>query len=138
MANRYMRLDKFLSNLGYASRKEIKSYLKKEAVTVNGQIIRDSSYDIDPNNDVVTFFDDPVFYKEKVLLMLNKPKGYLSSNVDEVYPSVLNLFPLKYRRLGLNVAGRLDQDTTGLYWSQMMEFYCITSSLPIRKSIRLI
>lgn len=46
--------------------------------------------------------------------MLNKPKGYLSSNVDEVYPSVLNLFPLKYRRLGLNVAGRLDQDTTGL------------------------
>lgn len=109
-----MRLDKFLSNLGYASRKEIKSYLKKEAVTVNGQIIRDSSYDIDPNNDAVTFFDDPVFYKEKVLLMLNKPKGYLSSNVDEVYPSVLNLFPLKYRRLGLNVAGRLDQDTTGL------------------------
>lgn len=88
--------------------------MKKEAVTVNGQIIRDSSYDIDPNNDVVTFFDDPVFYKEKVLLMLNKPKGYLSSNVDEVYPSVLNLFPLKYRRLGLNVAGRLDQDTTGL------------------------
>lgn len=60
-----MRLDKFLSNLEYASRKEIKSYLKKEAVTVNGQIIKDSSYDIDPNNDVVTFFDDPVFYKEK-------------------------------------------------------------------------
>lgn len=46
--------------------------------------------------------------------MLNKPKGYLSSNVDEVYPSVLNLFPLKYRRLDLNVAGRLDQDTTGI------------------------
>lgn len=70
--------------------------------------------------------------------MLNKPIGYLSSNVDEVYPSVLNLFPLKYRRLGLNVAGRLDQDTTGLLLVTMMEFYCITSSLPIRKSIRLI
>lgn len=65
MAKRYMRLDKFLSNLEYASRKEIKSYLKKEAVTVNGQIIRDSSYDIDPNNDVVTFSMIPYFIKKR-------------------------------------------------------------------------
>ena len=46
--------------------------------------------------------------------MLNKPKGYVSATDDSRLPTVLELLPEKYKRLGLFPCGRLDRDTTGL------------------------
>lgn len=109
-----MRLDKLLANLGYASRKDLIEYFKRGAIKVNGIVVKDRGLLVDPERDVVSFLDEELFYKESLLIMMNKPKGYISSNVDELYPSVLNLLPPKLKRLNLNIAGRLDQDTEGL------------------------
>lgn len=109
-----MRLDKLLANLGYASRKDLIEYFKRGAIKVNGTVVKDRGLLVDPERDVVSFLNEELFYKESLLIMMNKPKGYISSNVDELYPSVLNLLPPKLKRLNLNIAGRLDQDTEGL------------------------
>lgn len=109
-----MRLDKFLCNLKYGSRKEIKDLCKKKQVKVNDKIITDSSFMLDLSKDCVYVDDKKVFYKENITIMINKPQGYICSNVDEAYPSLLNLLPEHFRRFDFNFAGRLDVDTEGL------------------------
>lgn len=109
-----MRLDKFLSNLKYGSRKEIKDLCKKKLVRVNEKIITDSSFLLDLSKDSIYVNDEKVFYQQTITLMINKPKGYICSNVDEDYPSLLRLLPKKYQRFDFNFAGRLDVDTEGL------------------------
>ncbi len=109
-----MRLDKFLSNLKYGSRNEIKKLCKKGLILVNGVVIKNSDIDINPTVDVVTVEMTEVFYKDNITLIMNKPAGYICSNVDEKYPSVLRLLDSKYARFDFNIAGRLDVDTEGL------------------------
>ena len=109
-----MRLDKFLANLKYGSRSQIKKMCKDGAISVNDKIVKNSDLDINPNIDLVRICNEEIFYKEKITLMFNKPKGYICSNVDEVYPSLLNLLEEKYKRFDFKFGGRLDQDTLGL------------------------
>lgn len=109
-----MRVDKLLVNLKYGSRKEIKQIMRKKRVTVNDEIITDSSVNIDPNKDVVKLDDEVVVYKENILLMLHKPAGYVSANHDSLHKTVFELLEEPYSRMDLNIAGRLDIDTEGL------------------------
>ena len=109
-----MRLDKFLSNLNYGSRTEIKELCKKGLVLVNGLAVKSSQESIDPKTDIINICGEEVFYKEDLILMMNKPSGYICSSKDELYPSILNLLEEKYRRLNLLIVGRLDVDTEGL------------------------
>ena len=109
-----MRLDKFLANLGYGSRKEVKKLIDDGRILVDGVFAHQVDMKIDENKNKVFVDLEEVYYNPNLVIILNKPKNYVSSNIDEVYPSVLNLIDEKYRRLGLNIAGRLDQDTTGL------------------------
>lgn len=110
----FMRLDKFLANLKYGSRNEIKKYTKMGLIEVNGYVVKKADIDINPNSDIVLFDGVEVFYKEKITLIMNKPAGYICSTVDEVYPSLLKLLDEKYMRFEFNFAGRLDADTEGL------------------------
>ena len=109
-----MRLDKFLANLKYGSRNEIKKLVKDGLVSVDDIIVKKYDVDINPNNNCVKVSGKEVFYKEKITIMINKPSGYICSNKDELYPSLLNILDEKYRRLAFNFAGRLDYDTLGL------------------------
>jgi len=109
-----MRIDKFLSNLNYGSRTEIKELCKKGLVLVNGLVVKSSQESIDPKIDKVRVCGEEVFYKEDLILMMNKPCGYICSSKDELYPSILNLLEEKYQRLNLLIVGRLDVDTEGL------------------------
>ena len=109
-----MRLDKFLVNLKYGSRNDIKKLCKNSLIKVNGQIVKDSDLNIDPNHDDIMVEDEKVFYKENITLIMNKPAGYICSTVDEKYPSLLRLLDEKYSRFDFNFAGRLDWDTEGL------------------------
>ena len=109
-----MRLDKFLSSLKYGSRNDIKKLCKNKAVKVNGEIVKNSDVYIEPNSDIVSVNDEVVFYKEDITLMMNKPSGYICSNVDEVHLSLLRLLDEKYSRFDFKFAGRLDWDTEGL------------------------
>lgn len=109
-----MRLDKFLSNMKYGSRNDIKKLCKNNLIKVNGQIIKKADLNIDPNVDIVEVDEEIVFYKENITLIINKPRGYICSNVDELYPSLLKILDEKYSRFGFKFAGRLDWDTEGL------------------------
>lgn len=109
-----MRLDKLFVQLKYGSRKEIKGYAKKKRITVNGTVIVDTSTQVDPNTDDIFFDDEKVIFKENILLMLHKPKGYVCANHDVMHKTVFDLLDEPYSRLPLNIAGRLDIDTEGL------------------------
>ena len=109
-----MRLDKFLSSLKYGSRNDIKKLCKNKSIKVNGEIVKTADFYIEPNSDVIEVNNEIVFYKESITLMMNKPSGYICSNVDEVYMSLLRLLDDKYSRFDFKFAGRLDWDTEGL------------------------
>lgn len=107
-----MRLDCYLSRNGYGSRKEVKELIKKKNVKINDLICLDSSFKV-KNDDIVKVDDVIVENLIDNVLMINKPAGYISSLVDEKYPSIMNLIDEKYHKL-YRLVGRLDYDTTGL------------------------
>ncbi|CCV63823.1 Ribosomal small subunit pseudouridine synthase [Alteracholeplasma palmae J233] len=108
------RLDQFLSQLKYGSRKEVNELIKKKIVKINQNRVLDGKTKFDPLRSIVTIDGTEVYYRENIYLMMNKPSGYLSSNIDEKYPSVLNLLEDKYKRFDFKIAGRLDWDSEGL------------------------
>lgn len=107
-----MRLDKFLANSGVGTRSEVKRLIKNKRVKVNGEIIKNDSFDVDETKDIVVFDDLEVKYKKFYYVLLNKPKGYVSATIDNVYPPVTDLIP-EFAFAKLNPVGRLDVDTTG-------------------------
>lgn len=109
-----MRIDKLISETGFASRSEAAKAAKKGNVTVNGVPVKDLSRHIDPEKDVVTFFGEVVSYQKNVYLMMNKPEGYVSSTDDPSAPIVLELLDERLQKLGLFPCGRLDKYTVGL------------------------
>lgn len=108
-----MRLDKFLSNCGVGTRSEVKRLIKNKRVKVNGEIIRSDSFNVSESKDIVLFDDLQVKYKEFYYILLNKPQGYVSAVIDNVYPPVTDLLP-EYAFAKLFPVGRLDVDTTGV------------------------
>ena len=108
-----MRLDKFLGNMGVGTRSEVKQLLKKGAVKVNQNIVKLPKLHVNPNSDEIMVNDEVVSYIDKVYIMLNKPKGYISATEDEVHPTIIDLIP-EYAHLNIFPVGRLDKDTEGL------------------------
>ena len=109
-----MRIDKFLSMQGIASRKEAARVAKCGGVTVDGVVVRDLSVHINPDSQRVSYMGMPVAYSEFVYIMLNKPEGYVSATDDKSLPFVTELLDERYRRMELFPVGRLDKDTVGL------------------------
>lgn len=109
-----MRIDKFLSECGLASRKEAAKAARSGGITVNGATVKDTSLHIDPEKDAVTFLGKRVEYHKFIYILLNKPEGYVSATEDKHSPYVTELLPEEYRKMGLFPVGRLDKDTVGL------------------------
>ena len=107
-----MRLDKFLANQGYGSRKEVKALIKQKRVSVNDEIAKRDDVKIDEFHDVVKVDDETVAYEEFVYYMLYKPAGYVSATEDRL-PTVMDLFEEFIPKDSFPV-GRLDIDTEGL------------------------
>lgn len=109
-----MRLDKFLSNAGIGSRKEVKTLIKQERVRVNNHIIKSEKFNIDENVDEVFLDDERIIYQDFYYFLLNKPKNYVSSTkMERNYPPVTDLVS-EYDFVDLFPVGRLDVDTTGV------------------------
>ena len=108
-----MRLDKMLAHLGYGSRKEVKEYIRKGYVMVNGDTITNDDFKVDEENDEIIFLDQELHYEKMLYFILNKPDGYVSATYDSKDPIVLDLIEGHENR-GLFPVGRLDKDTTGL------------------------
>ena len=109
-----MRIDKFISELGIASRKEASKVAKSGGVVVNGVAVKDLSVHIVPERDTVIFQGRELSYKKYVYVMLNKPEGYVSATEDSKLPVVTELLSEELQARGLFPVGRLDRDTLGL------------------------
>lgn len=109
-----MRLDKFLADMNFGSRKETKQLIKKGGVSVNDQTIRSDKYQVDEKKDQVKVDGAIVTYQKDFYYMLNKPAGVVSATVDNFDETVLDLFDDEDFREDLFPVGRLDKDTEGL------------------------
>ena len=107
-----MRLDKYISQVTDYSRKQVKALLKANLVTLDGQTVSDPSLHI-VTNQVVAVDGETLSSPSARYFMLNKPLGYICATKDSSHPVVLDLLdePNKDK---LQIAGRLDIDTTGL------------------------
>lgn len=107
-----MRLDKYLSNMGVGSRKEVKAMIQKNMVTVNGAVVTVPKKIVDTEDDI-TVSGEAIAFQAYVYLMLNKPQGVISATRGRE-ETVLDLVPESYRHRDLFPVGRLDKDTVGL------------------------
>ena len=106
-----MRLNKFLSHAGVASRRKCDEYIEYGKVQVNGKRVTDFSYQVQPDDIVLCDRKLIENTKERVVYLLNKPKGYICTNADmHDRKKVVDLLPPGQR---LFTIGRLDRDTTG-------------------------
>lgn len=108
-----MRLDKYLSDAAVCSRSEAAKAAKAGKITVDGVLMKSAAVHIDPECAKVTFFGRNVVWRRFTYVMLNKPKGYVSSTEDSGR-TVMDLLPDEYARKNMFPCGRLDVDTTGL------------------------
>ncbi len=109
-----MRLDKLLANMGYGTRKEVKQLLKQKGVTVDGEIVKDSSMHVNPESQDISVFGERVEYIEYIYLMMNKPPGVISATEDNVDRTVIDLLDPLAQHFKPFPVGRLDKDTEGL------------------------
>lgn len=108
-----VRLDKFLCDLAQGTRSEVKQFIKKGLVTVDGQIAKSADGKINEETAVVSLNGKVLHYQKYTYLMLNKPDGVVSATTDGQSTTVVDLC----KEAGVkNIApvGRLDKDTVGL------------------------
>ncbi len=108
-----MRLDRFLSEMGVASRADAKKQIRWGKVTVDNKTIRQPEFKLDENSALVTYKGTPVSYQKYEYYMLHKPAGVVSATTDKKEQTVLDLITSKQRK-DLFPVGRLDKDTEGL------------------------
>ncbi len=107
-----IRIDKYLCDMSIGSRSEIKEYIRKKLITVDGVVVTDPGMRISEDS-AVTFKGEPLQYKQFRYYMLNKPQGVVSATKDNIDTTVMDLLK------GVNTrdmfpVGRLDKDTEGL------------------------
>lgn len=108
-----MRLQVFLSKAGIASRRAAADIIKSGKVTLNNKKIFEPSYKVIPEKDIVSLNNKRVLPRERLYVILNKPKGVTTTKKDRFAAKVIiDLLPRGLRHL--NPAGRLDKDTQGL------------------------
>lgn len=108
------RLDKFLCDSTPYTRSQIKTIVKAGRVTVDGKPEKDNGRKIDPQASVVALDGEILGGTRRVVLMLNKPAGFVTARTDPRDRTVMELLPPEYRHLDLNPIGRLDKATEGL------------------------
>lgn len=108
------RLDKFLCDCGAGTRSQVKLILKSGRVTVDGKPERDGSRKIDPNTQAVALDGELLRNRGTVVIMLNKPAGFVTATEDKTEKTVMELIPAEYCHLELKPVGRLDKATEGL------------------------
>ncbi|MDD3173121.1 MAG: pseudouridine synthase [Herbinix sp.] len=108
-----LRLDKYLADMGMGTRSEIKTWIRKGRVKINGEICNKPEKKVTIKSDEVYFDETKVIYMEYLYFMLHKPVGVVSATMDNVSKTVLDLIKDKQGK-DLFPVGRLDKDTEGL------------------------
>jgi len=108
------RLDKFLVGCGVGSRSQVKDILKAGRVTVDGAVERDNSRKIDPQTQQVCLDGDALSGQRMMVVMMNKPAGFVTATEDKNERTVMELLPPEMLAQDLKPVGRLDKQTEGL------------------------
>jgi 23S rRNA pseudouridine2605 synthase len=110
-----IRLNKYMAQCGLGSRRKVESLITAGRITINGRSVRRIGTIIEQEDRVA--LDGRLIVQQTLFcyLMLNKPRGYVTTLHDEKNrPTVMDLIPEKYRLFGIYPVGRLDKDTGGL------------------------
>ena len=108
------RLDKFLCDSGAGTRSQVKGILKSGRVWVDGKPEKDGSRKIDPAKQTVTLDGETLGGRRRMVVMLNKPAGFVTATEDKTERTVMELLPPEWKHLELKPVGRLDKATEGL------------------------
>lgn len=108
------RLDKFLCDCGVGTRSQVKAIIKSGRVTVNGLTVKDGSMKLDSDTARVELDGQLLQSAGQVVVMLNKPAGFVTATEDPVERTVMELLPPEYKYMDLKPVGRLDKQTEGL------------------------
>lgn len=108
------RLDKFICGCGAGTRSQVKAILKSGRITVNGSVVKDGSMKLDTQTARVELDGQPIQSAGQVVVMLNKPAGFVTATEDPVERTVMELLPTEYKYMDLKPVGRLDKQTEGL------------------------
>ena len=108
------RLDKFLCDSGVGTRSQVKVILKAGRVQVDGKVEKDNSRKVDPATQTITLDGEVLGGARRVVVMLNKPEGYVTATEDKNDRTVMELLPAEMKHLDLKPVGRLDKATEGL------------------------
>ena len=108
------RLDKFLCDCGVGTRSQVKQILKSGRVTVDGIPERDNGRKIDPQKNSICLDGAELNILGRVVVMLNKPMGFVTATEDKKERTVMELLPEDMKHLDLKPIGRLDKATEGL------------------------
>ncbi|SFJ10248.1 ribosomal small subunit pseudouridine synthase A [Halobacillus dabanensis] len=109
-----MRIDKLLANMGYGTRKEVKTLLKGGNVRINGNPEKSAKTHVNPEEDQVTVMGEEVEYKKYIYLMMNKPGDLISATEDANDMTVIDILQPEDQVFDPFPVGRLDKDTEGL------------------------
>ena len=108
-----VRLNKFIANSGVCSRREADTMIQAGVVTVNGEVVTELGTKVNVFKDVVKFNGETLRGEEKVYLVMNKPRGYVTTASDpHAEKTVMDL--LKNCSTRVYPVGRLDKATTGV------------------------
>ncbi len=108
-----VRLDKYLTAMSVGTRSEVKTYIRKGRVQVDGQVVKEPDIKINTTNVQVLFDNKLLQYEEFVYYMLNKPAGVVSATTDNQSTTVVELIK-EGKNKDIFPVGRLDKDTEGL------------------------
>ena len=107
------RLNKFIANSGICSRREADNFILAGCVTVNGSVVTELGVKINVTKDDVRFNGERLHGEEKVYIVMNKPKGFVTTTSDpHAEKTVMEL--LKKCTARVFPVGRLDKNTTGV------------------------
>lgn len=108
-----VRLNRFIANSGVCSRREADTLIQAGVVTVNGEVVTELGTKVNIHDDDIRFNGERLKGEEKVYLIMNKPKGYVTTASDpHAEKTVIDL--LKGCSSRVYPVGRLDKNTTGV------------------------
>lgn len=113
----YQPLIKLITTSGAGSRRKMTDAIKRGRVAINGKVVDSFLQPVNVETDNVTIDGKSIAYRPEKMtyLMLNKPKGIISTANDERdNKTVIDILPQKYQHTRLYPVGRLDKESTGL------------------------
>ena len=109
-----LRLDKIIADSSLFSRKEASALIKSGRVAVGGRNALSGTEKYNPYEAQITVDGELLKYCKFRYIMLNKPRGYISSTEDKREITVMDILDKRYSKFGMFPVGRLDKDAEGL------------------------